>query len=392
MLVLAPRLAAIGLVVAFQVSSTQACDEKTPVTTPAPTPSPDPTPGIATEYFTAADGTRYGVQIVAKNLELPWSLAWTPDGRLFFTERPGRVRVYQNGAVSPSPMLTLGDVFAQGEAGALGLTLHPDFATNRFVYLYYTARRDDGTPVNRVVRFREVGNTLGEPLVVIDGIPAATIHDGGRVKFGPDRKLYITAGDAADAQRYPQDLAALAGKILRLNEDGSVPADNPFRSPVYSYGHRNPQGLDWHPTTGDLWETEHGNVGNDEVNMIQAGQNYGWPLIEGAATRAGMVSPLLTFTPSVAPSGASFYTGSQVPGFKNNFFFGCLGGAHIHRVQFDPTNLRRVISHEKLLENKFSRIRDIVNGPDGALYFCTSNRAGTFTADDDRIGRIVAAP
>jgi glucose/arabinose dehydrogenase len=256
----------------------------------------------------------------------------------------------------------------------------------------YTARRGDGTAVNRLVRYRDVNNTLAERAVLLDDIPAASIHDGSRVRFGPDGKLYLTMGDAADPS-VAQDLASLNGKILRLNEDGTAPRDNPFSSPLHSYGHRNPQGIDWHPSSGDLWETEHGATGNDEVNQIVAGRNYGWPVIEGRQSRSGMQTPVLLFDPSIAPSGASFYRGSAFPGFQNDFFFGALRGAHIHRVRFDPSNPRRVVADERLLEGKFGRIRDVVPGPDGALYFCTSNRdgRGNPVADDDRIARIVPA-
>ena len=359
-----------------------ACDDKpSPPSTPAPT-----------ETFTAADGTRFGVRVMFTGLEVPWSLAFTPDDRLFFTERAGRVRIVRNGTLLPTPALTIGDVSASGESGALGLTVHPAFATNHFVYLGYTANVPGGGTVNRVVRYRELNNTLGEAVVILDNLAAASIHDGCRVRFGPDGKLYVTMGDAANAP-VAQDLASLNGKILRINDDGSVPADNPYGSPVYSYGHRNPQGIDWHPATRDLWETEHGATGNDEVNRIDAGRNYGWPVIEAMQTQAGMETPVLFFDPSVAPSGASFYTGSMVAGFRNNFFFATLRGQHLHRVRLDAADPRHVAAHEALLQNRFGRIRDVVTAPDGSLYFSTSNRdgRGSPVAEDDRIVRIVPA-
>lgn len=359
-----------------------ACDDK---------PSPPSTPG-AGETFTASDGTRFGVQVMFTGLEVPWSLAFTGDDRLFFTERPGRVRVVQGGRLQPAPALTISDISASGESGALGLALHPAFATNHFVYVAYTANVANGT-VNRVVRYRELNNTLAEPAVILDGLAAASIHDGGRLRFGPDGKLYVTMGDAANAP-VAQDLGSLNGKILRINDDGTVPADNPLGSPIYSYGHRNPQGIDWHPSTRDLWETEHGATGNDEVNRIDAGKNYGWPVIEAARTQTGMEVPVLFFDPSVAPSGASFYTGSSVAGFRNNFFFATLRGQHLHRVRLDAADPRRVAAHEALLQDRFGRIRDVVTAPDGSLYFSTSNRdgRGSPVAEDDRILRITAAP
>jgi glucose/arabinose dehydrogenase len=356
---------------------------------PDPTPSPPTPPG---DIFTAADGTRFRVEIVARNLEIPWGMTFAPDGRLFVTERPGRVRVVQAGTLLEQPALTLADVWAQGEAGLLGITLHPDFAQNRLVYLAYTAAVPGRPPVKRVVRYREVNNSLGEPAVILDDIPAAPIHDGGRIRFGPDRLLYITTGDAA-VPDLSQDLASLNGKILRIQDDGRTPQDNPFSSPVFAYGLRNPQGLDWHPQTGDLWATDHGAVGNDELNLIQAGRNYGWPVIEGQQTRPGMETPVLLFTPAIAPSGASFYTGAAMPNFRHNLFFTALRGQHIHRVRFDLANPRQVAASERMLENRFGRIRDVVTGPDGALYFCTSNRDGRGSPvdDDDRIVRIVPA-
>jgi aldose sugar dehydrogenase len=381
------RLRQALAVVFILLAAGAACDD--PPRPPDPTPTPPP-PGA--EVFTAADGTRFSVEVIVRNVEIPWSLAFAPDGRLFFTERPGRVRIVANGQLLATPALVLDDVAAVGEAGALGLALHPQFASNGFVYLAYTARLPNGGRENRVARYREVGNTLGERVVILDRVSAADIHDGARVRFGPDGKLYVTMGDAA-APSIAQDLASLNGKLLRLNDDGGVPADNPFRSFVYSYGHRNPQGLDWHPVSGELWASEHGQTGNDEINRIRPGLNYGWPVIEADQQRAGMETPVLFFNPAVAPSGASFYSGAAIAGFRHDLFVATLRGLHILRVRLDPANLQRVAATERLLENRFGRIRDIVTGPDGALYFCTSNRDGRAspTSEDDRIARIVPA-
>lgn len=357
-----------------------------------PSPAPPGAPAAPAEIFTAADGTRFGVETVVTNLEIPWSLAFAPDGRLFVTERPGRVRIVENGRLAAAPVLTLDDVNATGEAGLLGLALHPQFASNHFVYLVYTARRADGAAVNRLVRYREAGGTLGERAVLLDDIPAAGIHDGSRLRFGPDGLLYMTMGDAA-APSVAQDPATLNGKILRLRDDGTTPPGNPFSSPVYSLGHRNPQGIDWDPATGRLWETEHGQSANDEVNVIESGKNYGWPVIEDGQDAAGMERPVLYFTETAAPSGASFYRGAAIPAFSGNLFFGALRGVHLHRVQLAGPDRRTIASHEKLLEGRFGRIRDVISGSDGALYFCTNNRdgRGTPAADDDKILRIVAA-
>ncbi len=352
-------------------------------------PKDNPTTPQTGEVFTTRDGVRFRVETVLTGLEIPWSMNFAPDGRLFITERPGRVRIVTLGG-SSELALTLDGVYAQGEAGLLGLALDPEFAQNRFVYLYYSASMGGGA-VNRIVRYREVNSRLGERVVLLDNIAAAQIHDGGRLRFGPDGLLYASAGDAADANN-AQDVASLAGKLLRLNRDGTVPHDNRFSSPVYTYGHRNPQGFDWHPTTGDLWEAEHGNNGNDEVNVIRAGLNFGWPRIEGAATMSGMEAPVTFYNPSIAPSGASFYRGQRLPLFANNFFVATLRGTHLLRLTVD-TSTRRVTTQERLLEDTFGRLRDVVSGPDGYLYFCTNNRdgRGTPTSSDDRVLRIVPA-
>ena len=319
-------------------------------------------------------------------------MAFAPDGRLFITERPGRVRILDIDARTSELALTLDDVYAEGEAGLLGLALDPEFSDNRLVYLYQSTRLAGGGEVNRVVRYREAGSRLAERVVLLDNIPAARIHDGGRLRFGPDGLLYITTGDAASTS-LAQDLGSTAGKILRLNRDGTTPRGNPFGSPIYSYGHRNPQRFDWHPVTGDLWASEHGSTGNDEVNVIDSAANYGWPQIEGSQTMAGMRTPLTFFSPAIAPAGASFYRGDRFPLFANNLFIGTLRGTHLLRLVVDSSPQRHIVSQERLLDGRFGRIRDVVTGPDGYLYFCTNNRdgRGSPTSTDDRIVRLVPA-
>lgn len=341
------------------------------------------------DVYTAGDGTRFLVETFARNLEVPWALAFASDGRLFVTERPGRVRVIRNGQLLGTPALTLTDISATGESGLLGIALHPAFASTRWVYLFYTASTPGGT-VNRLVRYREVNDQLGERAVLLDDIPASAIHDGSRVKFGPDGRLYVTTGDAANPA-LSQDLGSYAGKILRLNHDGTTPADNPLASPIYSYGHRNPQGIDWHPQTGELWATEHGPTGFDELNRILPGRNYGWPVIVGGDSRPDMETPVAHYSPAIAPSGMTFYGGTAIPAFNGDLFFGTLRGMHLRRVRLSGT---QVITQEALMTERYGRIRDVVFGPDGFLYFTTSNRDGRATpaADDDRILRIRPAP
>jgi len=326
-----------------------------------------------------------GLTVVAEGLEVPWSVAFAPDGRMFVTERPGRVRVIENGHLRAESLLSLTDVVAKGEAGLMGMALHPDFARNRFVYLCYAR----GNLTDVVVRYRETGTSLVEPWTLLENIPAARFHAGCRLRFGPDRKLYITTGDAT-TRDIAQDLHSLGGKILRLNDDGSIPPDNPFPgSPIWSYGHRNPQGIDWDPKSGLLFETEHGpsgfdgGFGGDEVNIVERGKNYGWPVIMHYDKHEGMESPLLEYTPACAPASAAFWRG--------DFYFGCLRGQNLHHVVLDPTDRRKVLREEKLFTN-LGRIREVAAGPDGALYFTTSNRdgRGNPASQDDRVFKLSA--
>jgi aldose sugar dehydrogenase len=358
---------------------------------------PPPGRGAGEVEISQLTQSSFKVETVIPNLEVVWSIVWGPDGRMLFTERPGRVRVYENGKLRPEPLFVVPDVEPRGESGLMSIALHPQFASNHFLYLSY-AYNSNGQLV-RVVRYRETPAGLVDRQVIIENIPAAQFHAGCRLRFGPDGKLYVTTGDATDGP-LAQKLDSLAGKILRLNDDGTVPKDNPFvsqqnaRPEIWAYGSRNSQGIDFQPGTNLLWETEHGPSGfdgpggGDEVNIIERGKNYGWPVIHHRATQAGMESPILEYTPACAPGSGMFYRGSQFPQFKGNFFFGCLVGRRIIRV---VTNGRQVTSQENLLENKYGRIRDLAEGPDGYIYFSTSNRdgRGSPAKDDDRILRLV---
>jgi glucose/arabinose dehydrogenase len=237
---------------------------------------------------------------------------------------------------------------------------------------------------------------LSDELILVDHIPGATIHDGGRIKFGPDEKLYITTGDASNADS-AQDLKSLSGKILRINPDGTIPSDNPFKdSPIFSYGHRNPQGLDWDPVTGKLVISEHGPSGergfaHDEINVVEAGKNYGWPKVVGEEQKPEYVNPTLqTGAETWAPSGATFYDSNKIPEWKNKYFVATLRGSHLRMLELDLQS-NQVISSEALFSNTYGRLRDAVVGPDGYLYLLTSNRdgRGTPTENDDRILKIV---
>ncbi len=358
---------------------------------------PPPGRGAGEVERSSTSPVTFRLETVVGNLEVPWSIVWAPDGRMLFTERAGRVRVYEKGKLQPQPLFIVPDVEPTGESGLMSIVLHPQFAANHLLYLSYAYRTDNQSV--QVVRYREGETGFTDRKVIIDSIPAAQFHAGCRLRFGPDAKLYITTGDAT-RRDLAQRLDSLAGKTLRLNDDGTIPTDNPFvgqknvRPEIWSYGHRNSQGLDWQPGTNLMFQTEHGPSGfdgpggGDEVNIVEKGKNYGWPLIHHTQTRVGLESPLLEYTPSCAPASGMFYRGTEFPEFRGNFFFGCLAGTRMIRVVLDG---RRVVSQENLLKGQYGRIRDVAEGPDGYLYFSTSNRdgRGSAAADDDRILRIV---
>lgn len=358
-----------------------------------------PAGGFENTVFETQDKQiKFRVETVASGLEVPWGFAWLPNKDLIFTERKGRVRIIESGKLRTEPIFTVPDVEPTGESGLMDISLHPDFAKNNFIYLAYSYN-NDGKRV-KVVRYKFASNAFTEPKVIIDNIPGAPNHAGMRARFGPDGKLYVTTGDSTD-WNLAQKLDSLAGKTLRLNDDGTVPQDNPFvgqkdaRSEIWSYGHRNAQGLAWQPGSGLMFQTEHGpsffegkGSGGGEVNIVEKGKNLGWSEIHHTEKREGMVSPLLEYSPACAPGSGMFYNGSALPAFKGNFFFGCLKSARIIRVTLDGRN---VVAQENLLDGTFGRIREMEEGPDGYIYFSTSNRdgRGSPSKDDDRIMRIV---
>jgi len=318
--------------------------------------------------------------VVAQDLQIPWDLAFLPDGDLLVTERTGNLlRLGQD-----RQKIAIKGVAATGEGGLLGLALHPQFTQNHLLYLYMTTDMG-GALRNRVERYRMDGDTLNERKILIDNIPAAKFHDGGRLAFGPDGLLYISTGDAGNSE-LAQDTASLAGKILRIRDDASLPPDNPFNNAVYSYGHRNVQGLTW-DAADRLWATEHGpsglppNSGQDELNLIVKGHNYGWPLIKGDETQADLETAKLQsgVDDTWAPSGALFY--------KDSIFFAGLRGQALYQAKLKSPDAIDLVAH---FREEFGRLRQVQLGPDGLFYILTSNTDGRGEprAGDDRLLQI----
>jgi len=335
------------------------------------------------------DVVDYEVQEVATGLEVPWSIAFTSEDRMLVTERAGRLRVLENGQLIAKPLHVFPEVSTIGEEGLMAIAVDPDYANNRYLYFSLAYESENGMFV-KIVRFTDEGSSLSNETIILDAIPAARYHAGCRIGFGPDGKLYITTGDSFD-RKLAQKLDSLAGKTLRINADGTVPSDNPFEgSPIWSYGHRNPQGLAW-DTNGQMYVSEHGPSvidgprGGDEVNRIEKGANYGWPLVSHEGALEGTEPPLEVFTPAEAPASLMIYLGDALPQFKGNLFFGALVGEGIVRMIPDDEGFKIEKIH-----SDYGRIREVAQGPDGSVYFTTSNRDGRGkpNAGDDRIYRL----
>jgi aldose sugar dehydrogenase len=363
-------------------------------------------------YTTSERGTRIRVSVVTKGLSHPWSLAWLPNGSMLVTERAGRLRIIRDGVLDPEPIAGVPKVQAGGTSGLLDVAIHPNFATNGFVYLAYNVSKPapagtapaaggrGGPPSvysTALARGRFDGKALVDvkEIFVAEPFTALSGGDASRLLFAPDGKLFMSSSHHRD-EKGPQDPMNDIGKILRLNDDGTVPKDNPFfgkpgyRPEIYSIGHRTVLGLTLHPTTGEIWETENGPQGGDEVNVIQAGKNYGWPLVtyghdyDGTPLNerpmpAGMVLPKLFWVPSITASGIAFYSADRIPAWKGNLFVGSMnmgrigGTGHLQRIVFNEKGEQR---RESLLTDLHQRIRDVRQGPDGLLYLLTDEDAG----------------
>jgi glucose/arabinose dehydrogenase len=334
------------------------------------------------------------VETVAAGLENPWGLAFLPDGRMLVTERPGRLRIVSRSGTVSEPVRGLPPVYATGQGGLLDVALAPDFPDSRIIFFSYAEPREgaSGTSVARARLVEDGGEArLDDLQVIFRQSPAAggSNHYGSRLVFARDGTLFVTLGDRYSLREQAQDLSTHIGKVVRINADGSVPDGNPFRNrngarpEIWSYGHRNVQGAALDPSTGRLWTIEHGARGGDELNHPEAGKNYGWPVITygrdysgariGEGTeKSGMEQPVKYWDPSFAPSGLAFYTGDLMAKWKGDLFTGGLAGTRLVRLRLDPAR-ERVVEEEVLLGDLGERIRDVRQGPDGALWLLTDD-------------------
>lgn len=340
----------------------------------------------------APPSAAYRIETIADGLEHPWGLAFLPDGSMLVTERAGRLRLIgADGKLRPQPISGVPGVFARGQGGLLDIALDPDFSNTRLVYFSYAAgtAKANGT---RLARARFTGQSLEAVQILFDVVPrkATSAHFGGRIAFLPDSTLLLTLGEGYNYKEAAQDLSSDLGKIVRLNRDGTIPADNPFvgkaaaRPEIYSYGHRNVQGIVFDSAAGLIYAHEHGPKGGDEINVLRPGANYGWPAITYGIDytglpisryqkKAGMEQPLLYWVPSIAPSGMTLYTGDAFPAWRGDLLVGALAGAHVRRVDLRGG---AVVGQEALFTELEERIRDVRQAPDGSVILLTDSPEG----------------
>jgi glucose/arabinose dehydrogenase len=331
----------------------------------------------------------YRLVTVAEGLVQPWAMAFLPGGDMLVTERPGRLRIVRGGKLLPTPVSGVPEVAYRGQGGLLDVVAHPNFASNKLIYLSFSKPQGGGAATTAVVRGRFENNALVDAKeIFVADTKGAPGHYGSRIAFDKSGMMFITVGErqvpsTGDLEKHPaQDLSNHHGKVIRLFDDGRVPTDNPFvgkagaKPEIWSYGHRNPQGLAIHPTTGEVWETEHGPQGGDELNLVQKGLNYGWPVvgfgvnygpgvaIHAGTMRAGMENAKNVWVPSIATSSLMIYTGDKFPAWKGSFFVGGLAGQRLVRLTYDG----KVFNVEDNLVRNQGRIRDVRQGPDGYIY------------------------
>ncbi len=336
----------------------------------------------------------YLVEVWIENLRIPWELVFLSDKRALLTERAGSVRLIDNGILEEKPYVTIAEVEHIGEGGLMGLAKHPDYPEQKYLYVMYTYR-EDGALFNRVARYYDTDSSMEFDRIIIDKLPASNVHNGGRIAFGPDDMLYITTGDTWHSA-IAQDINILGGKILRLTPEGKIPLDNPFPdSPVFSFGHRNPQGLAWHPESGILFSSEHGPTGEfglysrDEINIIEKGGNYGWPLAVGAAGVEPYKDPLVMWMKTTPPSGMSFWNGYLFVSTLRSQTLLRIGLVQNENESYKVESIDRLFADDWSI-GSYGRLRSAVTGYDNALYVLTNNYDGRGwpLEGDDKILRI----
>jgi len=345
------------------------------------------------------DDKTFRVVTVVEGLQHPWGVAFLPDGRILVTERPGRLRIVAGGKLDPQPIKGLPQIAAQGQGGLLDVALHPDYENTGWIYITYVAAGSQGVGTE-LARGRLSGDRLVDLEVLFQLQPksGSSRHFGSRILFDRAGYLYLTVGDRGDKPR-AQDITDHAGSVIRLHDDGRIPNDNPFvnrrnaRPEIFSYGHRNPQGIALHPNSGEVWLHEHGPQGGDELNRVRSGENYGWPIITygvnygfgtqiGEGThKKGMRQPEYYWVPSIAPSGMSFYNGKLFPQWQGNLFVGSLKFRLLVRLELSDG---KVVKEVRYLKDKLGRIRDVRNGPEGYLYLLTDETEGALVRLEPR--------
>jgi glucose/arabinose dehydrogenase len=362
-----------------------------PVETKAPNSDYKPAFSGQTRISGVKTTTPYEATVISSGLENPWGITPLPDGRLIITEKKGVLRIATTGGQLSAPITGLPKVNTAGQGGLLGIRVDPDFTSNRMVYWVFSDPLPEGN-LTAVAKGKLSADekSIENATVIYRATPAykGTLHYGGRILFDKNGNLIISTGERSDLETRPQaqSLNSALGKVLRITKDGKPVQGNPYtgqpdkRPEIYSYGHRNVQGLAFHPETGDLWETEFGPRGGDEVNRIEPGKNYGWPTITygieyagekvgaGIQQQAGLEQPVYYYDPVISPSGITFYSGTAIPEWKNNLFIGALSGMHIARLVIKDN---KVVGEERLLEDQKERFRDVTEGKDGALYAIT---------------------
>ena len=318
------------------------------------------------------------IQVLTQNLTHPWEITWGPDNMIWMTERGGKISRVSPSTGVATAVISIADVKSTGEGGLLGMVIHPSFTTNPHVFVVYNYDRA-GIYTEKVVRYTYSGTTLTNPITILDNIPAANIHNGSRLAISSDLKLYITTGDAAN-QPSAQNLSSLSGKILRINLDGSIPADNPITgNPIWSFGHRNPQGLVF--ANEKLYSSEHGPEKDDEVNIILKNRNFGWPNVNGLCDESGeqgfcstnnVAQPISRWTPTIAVAGMDFYNNNAIPQWKNSLIMATLKDATLYQLKLNAAG-DKVDESSKLISGTYGRLRDVCVSPDGKVYVATGN-------------------